>query len=127
MIYSYRSYFKTSKSLISELYIYWDVTFVDGGGGDCKKAGSYKCDVGKKKTYFRQIEGAVEDCWRSSLITHSLDVLEGSYKTLFVVVHNLDQYLGVFVPKLRSHRHNARHSVTQTRDKKGGGGFSSRA
>lgn len=29
IIYSYHSYFKTSKSLISKLYIYWDMTFVD--------------------------------------------------------------------------------------------------
>lgn len=49
MIYSYRGYFKIPKSLISELYIYWDMTFVDGGGGECKKAGGYTCDVGKKK------------------------------------------------------------------------------
>lgn len=64
MIYSYRSYFKTSKSLISELYIYWDVTFVDGGGGDCKKAGCYKCNVGKKKrrsNIFRPIGGGDEE------------------------------------------------------------------
>lgn len=80
MIYSQRSYFKTSKSLISELYIYWDVTFVDGGGGDCKKAGGYKCDVGKKEqetTFPGRCEAALKNQdqrWSSSLITQRLDV-----------------------------------------------------
>lgn len=57
MIYSYHGYFKTSKSLISELYIYWDVTFVDGGGGDCKKAGGCTCNVDKKKKEAHNISG----------------------------------------------------------------------